>query len=186
MIWKIVHWAHWSLFWTMLVLLLWSLWPKKRRRQTTIAWDGARLRFPTDRIELWLQTSIGVWAVLASTEYFRHGFHKSWDFFIGTMLCVAGAASMIAIPESTVVSEEGITQVYWLGKNKIIRWEDIVEINTFKRQKMIMIRSASGTKIAYAGEPENRSQFLNEIKRHCGDQLPADFPREPLEESESH
>lgn len=94
-------------------------------------------------------------------------------------------AFLVDSATSIVVSDTGIEEVHWLGRNKFIRWDEIEEINIGKRTGTITIRSKEKTKIVYSMRPENRVQFLDEIKRHCGDQLPPEFTGELPKESAS-
>lgn len=100
-----------------------------------------------------------------------------------TSAVFAGLGALIllfSIPEALIVSPEGLRQVYWLRPNKFIPWAEIVEINTGKKTKLVTILAANGTKILYRGGIANRPLLLSMIKRYCGENLPPDFPREPL------
>jgi hypothetical protein len=125
-------------------------------------------------------------SLLLAPRYLRHGFHVSLDFVTGALFCVLAVASLIEVPRTVMTSDAGIEEVHWLGRNKFIRWEDIEEINVGRKDRIITIRSKKRTKVVYTVRPENRAQFLYEIKRHCGSELPPEFPGDSSWESESH
>lgn len=88
---------------------------------------------------------------------------------------------LLNLPGTIVVSGEGIEQQYWLRKNKRIRWGNIVEIDSDPKDRRVTIQAADGTKIDHSFFHSGRQRFLQELKQHCGSELPEDFPREPLE-----
>ena len=184
-IWKLLHWVSWIVFVPFIGLLLWSLIPKKNRPARPIAQNAGRLRFPIDRVQMWLLDLLCVESLLLAPKYLRHGFHVSSDFVTGALFCMLAVASLIEVPRTVMTSDAGIEEVHSLGRNKFIRWEDIEEINIGKRDRVITIRSKKRTKIVYTMRPEHQAQFLYEIKRRCGDELPPEFPGESLSESEN-
>jgi Bacterial PH domain len=86
----------------------------------------------------------------------------------------------VEFPATIVITTEGLEQFYWLRKNKRIRWEDIAEINTGEKSHTVTVTSADGTKIVHSAQLADRARLLLELKQHCGDSLPPDFPREPI------
>lgn len=77
------------------------------------------------------------------------------------------------------MSNEAIEQVFLLGWRKCIRWEDIVEIESNPKDRMVTITGADGTKIVYSRFLADRPRLLLELKQRCGEDLPPDFPQEP-------
>jgi hypothetical protein len=92
-------------------------------------------------------------------------------------------ALLISYPGTIVVDSDGLQQTFWAWKNKRIRWAEIVEINTGKESRTVTITGADGTKIVHSRQLPDRQRLLRELKQHCGEQLPADFPREPMSSS---
>jgi hypothetical protein len=115
-------------------------------------------------------------------HYLKEGLAKPWDFITGASLSVAVLASLCSIPATLIVSSDGMEQIYWFWRNKKIRWDEIVEINTGERGKSstVTVLGAGGTKIIHSGQLPDRPRFLLELKQHCGENLPPDFPREPV------
>lgn len=110
----------------------------------------------------------------------------------GKWLSVASAAgfALVAIgivtsfPGTIVIDSEGLQQTFWLWKNKRIRWANIIEINTGEKSRTVTIAGADGTKIIHSRQLPDRPRLLRELKQHCGEQLPDDFPREPVSSSQ--
>jgi hypothetical protein len=75
-----------------------------------------------------------------------------------------------------LVSDYGLEAVVWLWRNKRIRWDEIVEINTERKGSAVTVIGVDKTKIVHSSGLPDRPRFLLEIKRHCGGNLPADFP----------
>jgi hypothetical protein len=46
---------------------------------------------------------------------------------------------------------------------------------------MVTVTGKDGTKIIHSPMLADRPRFLLELKRHCGEELPPDFPREPID-----
>jgi hypothetical protein len=75
-----------------------------------------------------------------------------------------------------LLTDSGLQEVFWLWRNTRIRWDEIVEINTEKKDSAVTVIGADKTRIIHSGRLPDRPRFLLEIKRHCGENLPADFP----------
>ncbi|MGB9144276.1 MAG: hypothetical protein WCC14_00500 [Acidobacteriaceae bacterium] len=87
---------------------------------------------------------------------------------------------LASFPGTILVDSEGLEQIFWIWKNKRIGWADIVEINS---GGPVRVTGADGTKIVHSSQLPDRQRFLSELKEHCGEELPADFPREPISTS---
>lgn len=96
-----------------------------------------------------------------------------------------GVSVFLGTPQCVEMSEEGIAEIYRIGRNNFIRWAEIEEINIGKTDRLITIRSKRKTRIVYTLHPEHRARFLDEIKKHCHDELPPEFPGDVERESES-
>jgi hypothetical protein len=83
-----------------------------------------------------------------------------------------------SFPETIIVKADGLEQVSWLWKNKRIHRSDIVEINTGEKSRTVTITSADGTRIVHSRQLPDRQRLLAELKHHCGENPPSDFPRE--------
>ena len=184
MIWKLVHWVSRILFVSLIGLFAWRFILKQDAPAQPFTEGEGRLRFSIDPILMWTQNLGGVLALLLGAEDLRRGLHVSLNCMTGLLLCALGVGLLLETSRCVVVSETGIQEVRWLGWKRFIRWEDIEEINIGRRDRLITIRSKDRTKIVYSGRPEHRSQFLYELKRNCGSELPPGFPGESEQESE--
>jgi hypothetical protein len=84
-------------------------------------------------------------------------------------------------PGTIVVTRDGLEQKYWFHKRKRILWKEIVEIETCVLNEAVKITSMDGTKIVHSYLLADRLRLLLELKQHCGEELPPDFPREPID-----
>lgn len=85
------------------------------------------------------------------------------------------------VPGTIVVADDGLEQRYWFRMDKRIGWKNIEEIKSVK-WSTVTITGTDGTKIVHSPMLADRPRFLLELKRHCGEELPPDFPREPIED----
>lgn len=83
-------------------------------------------------------------------------------------------------PGGIVLGPEGLEQRHWLRRNIHILWKDIVEVES-ERGGSITIKSSNGARIIHTIFLSGRSLLLRELKLHCGDELPANFPGEALD-----
>lgn len=103
---------------------------------------------------------------------------------LSTVTAVGFASTVIMLltsfPGTILIDSEGLQQIFWAWKNKRIRWTEIAEINTGEKSQTVTITGLNGTKIVHSRQLPDRQRFLCELKLHCGEQLPADFPRESV------
>ncbi len=85
-------------------------------------------------------------------------------------------AFLFALPETVVTSEEGIQQTRWYWHNKFVLWREIVEIR--ENGGAMTVISSDGTKVRHSYQLADRKRFMEEIRRHCNDDLPPEFPAE--------
>jgi hypothetical protein len=84
------------------------------------------------------------------------------------------------LPATIVVGDQGVEQEYWLASSLRLGWKEIIEIDTGRLRQTVTIKSLGGTKITHSLQLADRPRFLAELKRRCGEELPEDFPREPM------
>lgn len=142
-----------------------------------------RLEFAPNKRSAWawlLMIAYTAYSVSATAMHLRHA---PWS-----LLDVIGAAGVVIVlamlvaefPGTIVVTADGLEQIHWLSRNKHIRWDEIKEINTGEASRTITITAASGTKIVHSRQLPDRPRLLLELKQYCGNNLPPDFPREPI------
>jgi hypothetical protein len=114
---------------------------------------------------------------------FRHVGSSLLPIVIAVGFALVVGALLTSFPGTILIDARGLQQRFWAWKNKRIRWADIVEINTGEKNRTVTITGADGTKIVHSRQLPDRPRLLLELKQGCGEQLPADFPREPVSSS---
>jgi hypothetical protein len=173
MIWKVMHWSINSLFWIALALVIASM--ASNRRSATIRASGT-VEFAPRWFGVWALTYVAIRMCFITWGYLRHGLSEPLTFATGAMLGFVSVGLVFMLPGTVLVADSGLEQVFWLWRNKRIRWEEIVEINTERKGSAVTVIGADKTKIIHSSQLPDRPRFLLEIKSHCGENLPADFP----------
>jgi hypothetical protein len=163
--------------------LVWMLFGRAGKRGPAKLLSGGRIEFAPDRIGLWaypLTIAYSVWlAVRALMQS-----HGNLSVFLSPAVFELIALSLLfSFPGTIIVTTEGLEQVYWLRKHKLIRWRDVEEIEINGKNSMfatIRVAGTDGTMIAHSYQLADQPRLLLEIQKHCGENLPPDFPREPL------
>lgn len=93
-------------------------------------------------------------------------------------LLVAGALALLStMPATIVVTEEGLEQRYWFRRRVKLSWDAIVEVKLAPHT--VTIRGENGTRIIHTGQQVDLARLLVELKHHCGNDLPPEFPNPP-------
>jgi hypothetical protein len=174
MTWKVIHWSVNFLFWIALALVLASSIVSNRRNATVHA--NGKVEFAPRWFGIWAWIYVAVWMCFIAVRVLRHGIGQPLTFATGAFLGFAAVGSIFTLPGTVVVSDYGLEAVVWLWRNKRIRWDEIVEINTERKGSTVTVIGVDKTKIVHSSGLPDRPRFLLEIKRHCGGNLPADFP----------
>ena len=119
------------------------------------------------------------WLAWGSVEQWRYA-HGVMDLFEATMMTVISLFLLLDFPGNILSGPEGLEQVFWIGRNRFIRWDEIVEINTYEKDPTITIDKGKGAKIVHSSRLPDRARLLLEIQQHCADELPPEFPSEPM------
>jgi hypothetical protein len=178
MIWKTLLWMPHLLFWGALAWIVFGLFGNRRSARVL---KNGRIEFAPHWLTIWAWLFILGCIAMSASKGFLQGQGSLWHFVYFTCLGLAAFGILIDYPASIVITNDGIVQVYWLRRNKRICWEDIVEIESGPKDRLITIIGADGTKIVHTRFLADRSRLLLELKQHCGENLPTDFPREPID-----
>jgi hypothetical protein len=173
MIWKVMHWSVSFLFWIALALFIASM--VSNRRSATIRANGT-VEFAPRWFGVWPLIYVAIRMCFIAWGYLRHGLAEPLTFVIGASLALTSVGFVFMLPGTVLIADSGLEEVIWLWRNKRIRWEEIVEINTERKGGAVTVIGADKTKIIHSGRLPDRPRFLLEIKRHCGENLPAEFP----------
>jgi|ERR1035438_4302558 hypothetical protein len=170
-------WVVHLLFWIAIGLIVFGM--RGNRRPAKVL-NSERVEFAPNWIVVWAWMLVYLRMAFFAANYLKQGLEKPWDLATGALFSIALFVVLFYFPETIAVTGEGVEQVYWLRKNKRIRWEEIVEVNSGKRDKVVTITGSDGTKIIHSRQLADRARFLQELKEHCGEKLPLDFPRESV------
>ena len=173
MIWRVIHWSVSFFFWIALALLITSM--ASNRSSATVRSSG-KLEFAPRWFGVWALIYVAIRMGFIAWGYVRHGLGEPLTFATGALLGLTSVGLVLALPGTVLVSDSGLEEVLWSWRNKRILWEDIVEINTERKGSTVTVIGADKTKIIHSNRLPGRPRFLLEIRQHCGENLPADFP----------
>jgi hypothetical protein len=178
MIWKqlygIVEFAFW-------ILLFWMFWGRDGKRGSARVLSGDRIEFAPDRISFWGWLLLVASLVFSIVHRLMHFHEKQWDLLTVILLGLYAIGFLVSFPASIIVSGEGLEQVYWFRPRKRIGWSEIVEIEFGPKDRLVTVTGSNGTKIVHTRFLADRARLLQEIRRHCGEELPPDFPGEAID-----
>jgi len=183
MIWKSLLWLDRIVFWSSCALFLIAAFSRLFARGNPIERAEGLIEFPPSPMGHFCFVMMAASLPLSLEGAFLHSRLTVFDFIMTSYVLLIAITICLSVPGTISIDPEEITQRFWFRKNRHVRWKDIVEVKTTKRGP-IEITSNNRTKISHSSFLAGRGRFLLEIKKHCGDELPADFPREPLAESE--
>jgi hypothetical protein len=147
------------------------------QRAARVVSDG-RMEFAPGKLAFWAWPPGEVYLLWIAVKACIDGQDDPLQFL--TAACFGGFAVylLFAFPKTIIATGDGLQQVYWLRRRKRIPWKDIAEINTGGKSRTVTIRGADGTKIVHSSLLADRPRLLLELKQHCGEELPEDFPVE--------
>jgi hypothetical protein len=173
MISKVIHWSINSLFWVALALLIASM--VSNRRFATVRADG-NVEFAPRWFGVWALMYVAIRMCFIAWGYLQYGLKEPLTFVTGALLGLSSVGLVSVLPGTILVSDNGLEEVIWFWRNKRIRWEEIVEINTERKGSTVTVIGVDRTKIIHSSRLPDRPRFLAEIRQHCGENLPAEFP----------
>jgi hypothetical protein len=168
--------------WILTAAVLISLWGGADKLRKARAMQDGRIEFTPNRRSFWAWPLLVVYLIYATISQLMRIHGRPLNLMVAIGFGVLTVTIAFAFPEKIIVTADGLEQVSWLWKNKRIRWADIIEINTGEKSRTVTITGADGTKIIHGRQLPDRPRLLMELKQHCGENLPSDFPREPITE----
>ena len=176
MIGKVLHWV---VNLPLLVLIAFLILERNgNRRPARVQGDG-RIEFTPNRLFLWAWILFALRMAFIGIDFAKHGMDDPWGLAISAGIELGVLGILFSLPGTVVVVDEGLEQVYWFWRNKHIRWKEIVEIAAGEKSFTVTITGTEGTKIIHSRLMADRPRLLLELKQHCGENLPAEFPAEP-------
>jgi hypothetical protein len=112
--------------------------------------------------------------------YFRAGLNRPFEFTTGALLSIGVVGLVSSVPGTIVATRDALEEVHWFWRNKKIRWAEIEEIDTEKRGSTVTVIGSGRRKIVFTNSHPDRPRFLLEIKRHCGNDLPPNYPNQAV------
>jgi hypothetical protein len=173
MSWKAIHWSVNVFFWIALALVLASAFYNRGSARVR---SSARIEFAPGWIGVAAWMYVAIRMCFIGVAYLRHGLRAPLAFAIGILLLLLSVEMIFVLPGTVVATDAGLVQVFWLWRNKRIRWDKIVEINSERKGSAVTVIGADRTKITHSRRLPDRPRFLVEVKRHCAEVLPPDFP----------
>jgi len=171
-------WVASVLFWIALLLVLTGLF--KSNRGTAKLCSNGKVHFAPRWWFVCAWVFILVRFGFTGSHYFRAGLKEPLQFATGALMLIAAIAALLSLPGTLVVTDEALEEINWVWKNKKIRWVEIQEIDTEKRGSAVTVIGSGRRKIVYTNVYPDRPRFLFEIKKHCGDDLPSNFPNQEM------
>jgi hypothetical protein len=158
----------------------WALFGRGAKRRSARVLSDGRIKFSPDLLTLCAWAfAIALLARLAMSVL-THSHREPLQLVAAVGLGLGTLSLLFSLPGTVVITAGGLEQIYWLRKNKRICWKDIVEIETGVKSRIVTTTGADGTKIIHSDQLADRPRFLLELKQNCGNDLPPDFPREPI------
>jgi len=150
-----------------------------KQRKAVVSPDGS-VAFAPNRRSFIAWPILMVYLVYVTVSLAMHAGRSPLNVLMAVGFGIGTVGSATLFPGSILVKRDGLQQVYWLWKKKRVRWEDIVEINTGAKSRIVTITGSDGTKIVHSPVLPDRARLLLELRLYCGDNLPPDFLREPI------
>jgi len=131
----------------------------------------------------WPVAAIGIlfllWLGITVADFLKQGFTDPWNDLVVFFVTLCGFAIVAELPGTILVNSEGLEQIYWFRRNKLMFWVEVDEIDTGYKSRMVTVTGSGRTRVIHSALLVDRARFLFEIKYHFGDKLPPEFPREP-------
>ena len=166
------------------LVLIWMLFGRLGKRGLAKERSNGRVEFAPDRIALWACLPIAAGLAFLALKDLTERHRTALDFLNPAMFGLIALLLFFSFPGTIFVTTEGLEAVYWLRKNMRIRWKDIETIDADTKKSWastVAITSIDGTRIVHSSLLADRRRFMLEIQRHCGEELPPEFLREPIE-----
>jgi hypothetical protein len=87
-------------------------------------------------------------------------------------LLLSASVFMFSLPGTLVAAPDGLRQTYWLRAEKFIAWDEIREIRDLGHRGALLILGARKKSIIYSSPMAGRPRLIQELKQHCGDDIP--------------
>jgi hypothetical protein len=136
-----------------------------------------RVEFPPCRASLWSGLVIVAFLIASAVQHLLRD-HSSVADWLFQGLLLAGALWILStLPGTILVSDEGLEQIHWFRRRNRLTWDQITEVKLDSRT--VVMQGDNERRIVHTGQQVDRARLLVELKHHCGDELPPEFPNPP-------
>ena len=157
---------------TAVVLL--SVWGRADKHRKAGELQDGRVEFTPNGRSFFAWPILVVYLIYAAISRATHIQGSPLKMIVAVLIAILSVMIAVSFPATIIVASDGLQQVYWLWKNKRVRWEDIVEINTGEKSRTVTITGSDGTKIVHSSVLPDRPRLLSELRHYCGHNLPSD------------
>lgn len=164
--------------------LVWMLFGRPGKRGSAKTLSDGRTEFAPDWIGLWAYPLTFAYVVGMAARHLVQAHGGIGDYISKAVSGVIALYVLLSFPGTVVTANDGLETVYWFRMNKRIRWEDVAKIEADKKNTLfsiIAITGIDGTRIVHSWLLADQLRLLLEIQKHCGEDLPPNFPRAPVD-----
>jgi hypothetical protein len=138
--------------------------------------DG-KVTFPPSPASLGSQLVMIAFLLESAVRHLLRNHTAVMDCVAQGALIVGAIALLTMRPATIVVTDQGLEQLYWFRRRVKLSWDEISEVKLNART--VTIQGENGIRIVHTGQQVDRARLLVELKHHCGDDLPPEFPGGP-------
>ena len=157
-------------------LILWLMLNKSGISRPAKELSDGRIEFTPASYDLWLWLLAVIPLASTALTALKRGVNTPLDLVNSAVIVFLALSHLSMFPGTIVASREGLEQVYWLWRNRHIRWGEIEEMELDKKASRLTIKGGEGTRIIYSPRLAGFPRLLREIRQYCADSLPPDFP----------
>lgn len=178
---KHVIWIARELFACVMILVVFGAFfgSADRQRQARVLRDGS-LEFGPNRRSFVAWPIVMTYLIYATINRAMHIHASALNLIVAAFMGLVTISVAVTFPAKIIVADNGLEQVSWLWKNKLVRWEDIVEVNSGEKSRTVTITGVDRTRIVHSRQLPDRPRLLAELDLHCGHNLLSDFPQSPI------
>jgi hypothetical protein len=138
--------------------------------------DG-KVAFPPSRASIGSELVLIGFLLQGAVRHLLRSHGAASDWVVQGALLVCSLAMLTTLPGTIVVTDNGLEQLYWFRRRVKLSWDAIIEVKLNPRT--VTIQGEDSIRIVHTGQQVDRARLLVELKHHCGDDLPPEFPGEP-------
>lgn len=164
------------LVWAVPVLLLLAIRSETgQHRAAKEAGDG-KVVFELDQRTYWAWLALFVYLLYAIVIQFGGGPFRGRSLVVAFVLAVLAVGLMAPFPETITSGPDGLMQeVRFFLKKKRIAWDDVREVRPAKKNKLLIVTGADGTRVIHTRQLPDRDRLLEELCKRCGDKIPKEL-----------